>query len=96
MNVPKEIAERAEAYAHAIKIANEAYETVEAWLKENTEADAVFITDLFVTDTPSGTPQGDGEYCSQSAVGWSGDSFAGTYYHPIEGCKLYLGYHYEC
>lgn len=96
MKVPKEIAEKARAYQEAMKVANKAYEEVTEWLNENTDADGVYIDDLFVTDTPTGKEQYDGEYCDQHSTGWSGDSFAGKYYHPIEGSDLYLGYSYEC
>lgn len=96
MNVPKEIADLAKTYEEAMETANKAYETVVGWLKENTAADGVYITGLFVTDDPDGEPQGDGEYCNQFAVGYCGDSFEGNYYHPIEGSDLYLGYSYEC
>lgn len=96
MNIPKEIADLAKAYEKAMETANKAYETVVKWLNENTEADAVYITGLFVTDRPRGRLQREGEYCDQHAVGFDGDSFEGSYYHPIEGSALYLGYSYEC
>lgn len=96
MNVPKAIADKAQAYIDHMKEAVKNYNEVKDWLNENTESSGVYITDLFLTDTPTGNPQGEGEYCDQSAVGWTGDSFAGKYYHPIEGSKQYLGYDYEC
>lgn len=96
MNVPKEIADKAKAYQDAMAVANKAYEEVVEWLQNNTEADSVYIDDLFVVDKPTGKEQNDGEYCDQHSTGWSGDSFAGKYYHPIEGSNEYMGYHYEC
>ena len=56
----------------------------------------MFITDIFVTEKPKGKLQNGDEYCSQSSYGYSGDSFVGTYYLPVEGSSLYLGYGYDC
>lgn len=96
MKVPKEIAEKARAYQEATKVADQAFEEVCAWLNENTDADGVYINDLFIVDTPTGKEQDEGEYCDQHSVGWCEDSYEGKYYHPIEGSHEYLGYHYEC
>lgn len=91
MKVPKEIADKAKIYQEGKK----AFEEVIDWLKENTD-DGVFIEDIFITDEPTGHEQNDGEYCDQYEVGCCGDSFAGNYYHPIEGSTQYLGYSFEC
>lgn len=96
MKVPKEIAEKAREYEEAMKVANQAYGEVTSWLKENTGIEGVYISDLFITDAPSGDNQGEGEYCDQWEVGYCGDSFEGTYYHPIEGSDNYMAYRYEC
>ena len=96
MNVPKEIAEKAKQYQEAMNVANKAFEEVTEWLKNNTEADGVFINSLFVVDKPTGKKQGDGEYCEQHSIGFDGDCFYGNYYHPIEGSTQYLGYAYDC
>lgn len=96
MRVPKEIAEKARTYQEAITVANKAFEEVEAWLNENTDSDGVCIQDLFIAEKPTGKLQCGDEYCDQHAVGCCGDSFAGKYYHPIEGSNQYLGYEYEC
>ena len=91
MKVPKEIAEKVNAYREGQK----AFQEVVAWLLENTGND-VFIEDLFIVDEPTGREQNDGEYCDQHSVGWCEDSFAGNYYHPIEGSPQYLGYSFSC
>lgn len=96
MKVPKEIANRARIYEEAQKIASEAFKDVAAWLRENTEADGVYIEDLFVTNEPTGNDQGEGEFCDQRSVGYCEDSFAGRYYHPVEDSDIYLGYSYSC
>lgn len=96
MKIPKEIAEKAKIFQEASAAANRAFEEVVEWLKENTEADSVDIEDLFVTDEPTGSEQGEGEFCEQHSVGWCEDSFAGKYYHPIEDSNFYLGYEYSC
>lgn len=96
MKVPQEIADKVKVFNEAMEVADKAYDEVTAWLRANTGADCVSIEDLFITNTPTGTEQNDGEYCDQTAVGWSGDSFSGCYYHPIEGSDKYLGYSYEC
>lgn len=77
-------------------MAQQNFKEVVDWLNENTASDSVYIDNLFITDTPTGKEQGEGEYCDQHSVGWCGDSFAGNYFHPIEGSDLYLGYTYEC
>lgn len=96
MKVPAEIAEKAKRYQELNKEAQRLYEELEDWLNENTGADAVFITDIFVAEKPKGKLQNGDEYCSQSSYGYSGDSFVGTYYLPVEGSSLYLGYGYDC
>ena len=92
MKVPKEIADKVEIY----KAGNKAFAEVVEWLSENTDADGVVIEDLFIVDEPTGREQNNGEYCDQSSVGYCEDSFAGNYYHPIEGSPSYLGYSYWC
>ena len=96
MKVPAEIAEKAKRYQDLNNEAQRLYEELEDWLNENTGADAVFITDIFVTGEPKGRLQNGDEYCCQSSYGDSGDSFMGAYYLPVEGSNLYLGYGYDC
>ena len=96
MNIPKEIADKVQAYHDAMEIANKAYEEVTEWINENTDADGVCIVDLNIVDEPQGAKQGNGEYCNQICNGWSEDSFSGTYFHPIEGSNKFLAYAYEC
>lgn len=92
MKVPKEIADKVKIYLDGMKAFGEVVE----WLNENTDSDGVYINDLFIVDEPTGHEQNDGEYCDQHSVGWCEDSFAGRYYHPIEGSHEYLGYYYDC
>lgn len=91
MKVPKEIADKVKIYQEGQK----AFEEVVEWLRATTD-DYVFIEDVFIVDEPTGDEQNDGEYCDQYAVGCCEDSYAGNYYHPIEGSPQYLGYSYEC
>lgn len=91
MKIPKEIADKVKIYQEGQK----AFEEVVEWIKENT-GEGVYICDLFIVDEPTGSEQNDGEYCDQHSVGWCEDSFAGHYYHPIEGSPQYLGYSFEC
>ena len=93
MRVPKEIADKVEIYQAGQK----AFTEVVEWLRENTEADAVNINDLFIADNPTGRKQiEDGEYCEQHSYGYCEDSFYGNYYHAIDGTTKYLGYSYDC
>ncbi|MDY3050689.1 MAG: hypothetical protein SOR31_03535 [Parvimonas sp.] len=50
---------------------------------------------FYIIDEFDGEYQGNGEYCSQSTVGYSEDSYRGTYYFPIRN-KKYLAVEYEC
>lgn len=92
MKIPKEIADKVEVYQAGQK----AFREVVEWLQENTEADGVFINDIFIAAEATGEEQGDGEYCDQHQVGYCEDSFCGRYYHPIEGSTKYFGYYYDC
>lgn len=95
MNIPKEIADKVQAYHDAREIADKAYEEVTEWLNKNADTDNVYIGDLCVVDEPQGEEQGNGEYCSQQSYGWSEDIFSGTYFLPIEGSNKFLAYTYE-
>lgn len=95
MKIPKEYGEKARRYAELKKESETLFKEVADWLKENTEADAVYINDLFVTREPTGHLQEDDEYCDQWCQGWAEDAFAGRYYHQIEGTDEYVGYTYE-
>lgn len=96
MKVPAEIAEKAKRYQDLNDEAQRLYEELEEWLNENTGADAVYITDIFVTEEPKGRLQNGDEYCNQRSYGESGDSFMGEYYLPVEGSALFLGYGFDC
>ena len=97
MRIPKEIAKKVSEYQITQKKAESLYKEVVEYLKENTDADAVDIEDIFISDKPTGKKQSeDGEYCEQHEVGYSGDSFYGKYYHKIDESDKYLGYHYSC
>lgn len=94
MRVPKEIADMALEYQDAKKKADELWEAVSEWLYENTEADGVYIDNIFISDEPTGSLQNGDEYCDQHC-GYLEDDFYGNYYHPVEGEKYYLGYSYQ-
>lgn len=94
MKIPREIAEKVKRYIKFSDEAQKLYKDVVKWLNENTGADAVYITSLFITQKPTGKLQEEDEYCEQ----WSGfleDDYAGNYYHQIEGTNEYVGYSYE-
>ncbi len=94
MKIPMEIAEKVRRHQRASKEAKKLFEEVVAWLNENTDAEAVYITEIFITDEPSGTLQNGDEYCDQ----WQGfleDDYSGNYFHHIEGSNEYVGYSYE-
>lgn len=96
MHIPNEIAAKARMYEEHMKAADEAFAEVVEWLREHTDADGVYITNIHIESEPSGRDQGEGEYCNQYTVGCCEDSYEGTYYHPIEGSTDYLSYNYEC
>lgn len=96
MKVPKEIAMKAKEYHKAKEIADKAYEEVIEWLNENTDADGLDITDLFIADKPTGKKQNEDEFCNQKCAIWEDDAYYGIYYHKIDGMDGYMGYSYEC
>lgn len=51
--------------------------------------------DMAIVSEPTGEYQGEGQYCDQSSVGWSCDSFKGTYYFPTKDGR-YLAIEYSC
>lgn len=96
MKVPQAIADKVKAYTEASETASRLYNEVVEWLNKHTDSDGVYITDLHIAVTPRGEKQEDGEYCDQHEVGFTGDSFEGTYFHAIEGSSQYIAYDYEC
>ena len=95
MKVSRELADKVKRYKELKKEAENLWEEVTKWFYENTGADAVYIENLFITDTPTGQEQEEGEYWDQWNCGWAEDAFAGNYYHPIEGSHEYVGYRYS-
>lgn len=53
------------------------------------------IWDMKIAEKYYGEFQQDGQYCSQSAIGESGDCFRGTYYFPTTDGR-YLAVSYDC
>lgn len=53
------------------------------------------IWNMRITKEYSGEFQQDGQYCLQSAVGESSDSYTGTYYFPTTDGR-YLAVSYDC
>lgn len=96
MRVPQEIADKVKAYTEASKTASRLYNEAVEWLNEHTDSSGVYINDLHISDAPRGEEQADGEYCDQRSIGFTGDSFEGTYFHAIDGSGQYLAYDYDC
>lgn len=94
MKIPIEIAEKVRRHQRASKEAKKLFNEVVSWLNENTDSDAVCITELFITDEPSGTLQNGDEYCEQWQRFFE-DDYSGNYFHQIEGENEYVGYSYE-
>lgn len=55
----------------------------------------VYTGNITIVEEPTGKHQGEGQYCNQHSVGWTGDSFEGVYYFPIEDGR-YLAIEYSC
>ena len=93
MQIPKDIAEKLRKLVDAQESVSCLKEELGQWFNENTGADAVYISDYFITDNPKGKPNGEDEYCCQTCH--YEDYYTGTYYHRIEGTNLWGGYFYE-
>lgn len=93
MTITQEIAEKANEYAKAEKLANILFEELSQWFSANTHMDDCSPDGFGITDEPNGTAQGNGEYCDQYNYGE--DSFHGTYYWPIEGSSRYVWVSYS-
>lgn len=55
----------------------------------------VYTVNITIVEESPGKHQGKGQYCNQHSVGWTGDSFEGVYYFPIEDGR-YLAVEYSC
>ena len=55
----------------------------------------VYTGKITIVEEPTGEHQGEGQYCNQHSIGWTGDSFEGVYYFPIEDGR-YLAIEYSC
>lgn len=55
----------------------------------------VYTGNITIVEEPTGKHQGEGRYCNQHSIGWTGDSFEGVYYFPIEDGR-YLAIEYSC
>ena len=55
----------------------------------------IYVCNMVIVSEPTGDCQGEGQYCNQSSVGWTGDSLEGTYYFPTEDGR-YLAIEYSC
>ncbi len=95
MKIPEEIALKLAKYEKIKEDKKLLYSQIADWLNNNTEADGVYIGEIFIVDKPRGVIQGGGGYCYQ-ICGHLGDNFSGTYYYPIENSDKYLAYNYEC
>nr|DAI56156.1 MAG TPA: hypothetical protein [Caudoviricetes sp.] len=98
MKLPNEVIEVVENCGGDLsKLSKEDKEFLIAQIDELYEEffEDLFVTDMAIVDEPTGEHQGEGQYCNQSSVGWSGDSFEGTYYFPVEDGR-YLAIEYSC
>lgn len=93
MNIAKEIAQKADDYETAEKMANILFEELSRWFFANTDMCDYCLNGFGITDEPDGIAQGNGEYCNQHDYGE--DSFRGTYYWPIEGSSQYVWVSYS-
>ena len=91
MNVPKEIAIKAERYEELKKEMDKLHEELESWASENGFED-MMVYGFGVSQEPDGEEQTDGEYCDQTMNGE--DSGYGSYYYPIEGSTQYMRVEY--
>lgn len=87
MQVPKEIAEKAERYEKLKVETDKLYEELEEFANKNGFED-FGVNGFGVSQEPEGDEQSNGEYCNQWMHGE--DSGGGTYYYPIEGSTQYM------
>lgn len=92
MKVPMKIAFKVIEYQQLRKQTDQVYEEIRKYFMDETGAECV--GEPFIADKPTGHLQNDDEYCDQHCI--YEDWYVGTYYHPIEGSRKYVGYHYEC
>lgn len=96
MKISKDLVCKVERYSELEEECHSLYEEIGSTLTRLDEQNAdVCIDDFYITDSPSGEPQGEGEYCDQ----WSGyieDDYQGVYYYPLEGSGKYLAVKYTC
>lgn len=96
MKIPKDLADKARRYEKLQLECTALCKELTEWFNEN-GADGVYISAIFTCDEPCGEYQhSDGEWCDQSSVGDSGDSFEGNYYHQVEDDSSFVGYSYWC
>lgn len=93
MKIPVSIAAKVAEYEEAQKKADQLFAELQLWFNEHAD-DCVDRGSPYITDTPTGDPQGDGEYCDQIQIGE--DWYQGTYYYPIEDSDKYVAYPYGC
>lgn len=92
MNVPKEIARKAEGYESLKKEIDKLYEELEEFADENGFED-FGVNDFGVSQEPDGEEQTNGEYCNQFMLGE--DYGYGIYYYPIEESTQYFWIEYS-
>lgn len=85
MNVPNAIADKVQIYLAHQKVARKFFDEIWNWLIENTGYE-VDVMEVFLTDTPTGTLQPEGDY---------DDNLTNRYFLPIEGSTQYLGCTYR-
>lgn len=94
MKVPKEIMEKAKEYVDLKRKTKKLYKDIERWIND---VGGTYVSDIFISDSPCGYAQSDGEHYFPYRAGESGDSFEGVYYHQSEeDSGIYLAYNYWC
>lgn len=89
MNVPKEIAEKAEEYEKLKARADQLFEEMEEWANENGYEE--FCVDGFGTSQePEGEEQEEGEYNDLDLWTHGEDGGSGVHYYPIKGSTEYM------
>ena len=87
----KEIADKVEQYQALRQQADNLYNEIQDYFFNELDADEWYFGEPFITDSPKGEYQDEGEWCEQYQIGE--DDYTGNYYHAVEGEEnKYVGY----
>ena len=97
MKLPNDVIEIVEKCGDFDEFSEEDREYIVAQIDELYEGffEDLSVINVAIVDEPERKHQGYGQYCDQHSVGWTGDSFMGTYYFPTEDDR-YLAIEYYC